>query len=174
LTIEGPGPPETLRVTGVPTGLDPFIRWAWILSGDASGVRRATHRILFLRRAAGGEKSGYAKRAATIRCDLPSTCGIRGSLKPPRAHLGRAPSCTWALQGVAAAGGEDVPGVAATIVAPTAKARTARALRMVLRADDLNDPAAVALAVELEEEHALPGAEAELAVAHGDRLARRA
>src|SRR5438094_1023383 len=41
------------------------------------------------------------------------------------------------------------------------------------RSDDLNDPAAVALAVELEEEHALPGAEAELAVAHRDRLAGR-
>src|SRR5689334_23823257 len=43
-----------------------------------------------------------------------------------------------------------------------------------LRPDDLDDPAAVALAVELEEEHALPGAEAELAVAHRDRLAGRA
>ena len=40
--------------------------------------------------------------------------------------------------------------------------------------DDLDDPAPVALAVELEEEHALPGAEAELAVAHRDRLARGA
>jgi hypothetical protein len=69
---------------------------------------------------------------------------------------------------------EEAPGAAATIVAPTARARTARALRMFLRSDDLDDPAAVALAVELEEEHALPGAEAELAVAHGDRLARRA
>src|SRR5437773_10054209 len=37
--------------------------------------------------------------------------------------------------------------------------------------DDLHDPAPVALAVELEEEHALPGAEAELAVADRDRLA---
>src|SRR5881409_1445482 len=35
-------------------------------------------------------------------------------------------------------------------------------------------PAPVALAVELEEEHALPGAEAELAVADRDRLAGRA
>ena len=35
-------------------------------------------------------------------------------------------------------------------------------------ADDLDEPAPVALAVELEEEHALPGAEAELAVAHRD------
>src|SRR5881396_1466608 len=40
--------------------------------------------------------------------------------------------------------------------------------------DDLDEPAPVALAVELEEEHALPGAEAELAVADRDRLARRA
>src|SRR5437899_5034085 len=37
-----------------------------------------------------------------------------------------------------------------------------------LGADDLDDPAAVALTVELEEEHALPGAETELAVAHRD------
>jgi hypothetical protein len=40
LTIEGPGPPKTLRVTGAPMGVDPFIRWASILRGDASGVRR--------------------------------------------------------------------------------------------------------------------------------------
>src|SRR5262249_39712298 len=40
--------------------------------------------------------------------------------------------------------------------------------------DDLDDPAAVPLAVELEEEHALPRAESELAVAHRDRLARGA
>src|SRR5207248_3519006 len=39
--------------------------------------------------------------------------------------------------------------------------------------DDLDDPAAVALAVELEEQHPLPGAEAELAVAYRDRLAGR-
>src|SRR4026209_1235336 len=39
--------------------------------------------------------------------------------------------------------------------------------------DDLDDPAAIALAVELQEEPALPGAEAELAVAHRDRLASR-
>src|SRR5262245_39425164 len=36
---------------------------------------------------------------------------------------------------------------------------------------NLNDPAAVALPVELEEEHALPGAELELAVPDRDRLA---
>src|SRR5947207_6214267 len=40
--------------------------------------------------------------------------------------------------------------------------------------DDLNEPAPVALAVELEEEHTLPGSEAELAVADRDRLAGRA
>src|SRR5205823_3590390 len=34
----------------------------------------------------------------------------------------------------------------------------------------LNEPAAVALAVELDEEHALPGPEAQLAVAHRNRL----
>jgi hypothetical protein len=39
-----------------------------------------------------------------------------------------------------------------------------------LRADHLDDPAALAFAVELEEEHTLPGAEAELAVSHRDRL----
>ena len=38
---------------------------------------------------------------------------------------------------------------------------------LALGSDDLHEPAALALAVELEEEHALPGAEAELAVAHG-------
>src|SRR5262245_206704 len=43
-----------------------------------------------------------------------------------------------------------------------------------LIADDLDDPAPVALAVELDEEHTLPRAEAELAVANRDRLARRA
>src|SRR3954471_9549819 len=42
---------------------------------------------------------------------------------------------------------------------------------LALRPDDLDDPAAVALAVELEEENPLPGAEAELAVAHRNRLA---
>jgi len=36
---------------------------------------------------------------------------------------------------------------------------------------DLNDPASVALAVELEEQHALPGAELELTVSDRDRLA---
>src|SRR6476659_8587652 len=41
-------------------------------------------------------------------------------------------------------------------------------------ADDVHEPAPVALAVELEEEHPLPAPEAEDAVAHGDRLARRA
>src|SRR3954454_11152372 len=44
---------------------------------------------------------------------------------------------------------------------------------LALRPDHLDDPAAVALAVELEEENPLPGAEAELAVAHRDRLAGR-
>src|SRR5690242_17126222 len=39
--------------------------------------------------------------------------------------------------------------------------------------DDLDDPAALALAVELEEEHPLPRAEAELPVTHRNRLARR-
>src|SRR5207344_2071195 len=43
-----------------------------------------------------------------------------------------------------------------------------------LVADDLDEPAPVALAVELEEEHALPRAEAELPVADRDRLAGRA
>ena len=38
--------------------------------------------------------------------------------------------------------------------------------RKSLRADDLDDPAPVALSVQLEEQHALPGAEAELAVAY--------
>src|SRR5215203_1888780 len=37
--------------------------------------------------------------------------------------------------------------------------------------DDLDEPAPVTLAVELEEEHALPGPQAELALTHGDRLA---
>src|SRR3972149_11441159 len=37
--------------------------------------------------------------------------------------------------------------------------------------DDLDEPAPVALAVELEEQHALPLSEAELAVADVDRLA---
>src|SRR5690348_6403810 len=41
---------------------------------------------------------------------------------------------------------------------------------LILGADDLDDPAAVALAVELQEEHPLPRSEAELALAHGDRL----
>src|SRR4051794_2466733 len=49
-----------------------------------------------------------------------------------------------------------------------------RAEAVGLVPDDLDDPAAVALAVELEEEHALPRPEAQLAVAHGDRLAGRA
>ena len=35
----------------------------------------------------------------------------------------------------------------------------------------MHEPAAVALTVELEEHHALPGTEAELTVAHRDRLA---
>src|SRR5262245_25983999 len=43
----------------------------------------------------------------------------------------------------------------------------------VLVADDLDDPAALPGAVELHEEHALPGAEAEFAVADGYRLAGR-
>src|SRR6185295_10207993 len=40
-------------------------------------------------------------------------------------------------------------------------------------ADDVHEPAPVALAVELEEQHPLPAPQAEDAVAHGDRLARR-
>src|SRR5205085_4840371 len=39
--------------------------------------------------------------------------------------------------------------------------------------DDLDEPAPVALAVELDEQHPLPRTERELAVAHGDRLAGR-
>src|SRR5437763_14732612 len=99
---------------------------------------------------------------ATIRCDCPTTCGIRGSLKPPRAQVGRAPICTCASQGRPGREEEEVPGAGATIVAPTTRGRTTRLLRIVLRADDLDDPAAVALSVELEAEHALPGAEAKL------------
>lgn len=56
--IDGPGPPATLRATGAPTGLDPFIRWARILSADAFGVVRETQRILLLRPGRGGERSG--------------------------------------------------------------------------------------------------------------------
>src|SRR5437588_24452 len=37
--------------------------------------------------------------------------------------------------------------------------------------DDLDYPAPFALAVQLDEEHALPGPEGQLALAHGDRLA---
>ena len=44
---------------------------------------------------------------------------------------------------------------------------------MRLVADDLDEPAPVALSVELEEEHSLPGAEAELTVPDRDRFARR-
>src|SRR3954462_2440627 len=44
----------------------------------------------------------------------------------------------------------------------------------LLGADDLDEPAPVALAVQLDEEHALPGAELQLAVAHGNGLAGRA
>ena len=47
----------------------------------------------------------------------------------------------------------------------------ARARVDPLAPDDLDQPAAVALAVELEEEHTLPGAEAELAVPNRYRLA---
>src|SRR6478735_3759742 len=43
-----------------------------------------------------------------------------------------------------------------------------------LDADDVHEPAAVALAVELEEQHPLPAPEAEDAVADGNRLARGA
>ena len=43
-----------------------------------------------------------------------------------------------------------------------------------LHADDLDEPAAIAFAIELEEEHALPLPEAELALADRDRLAGRA
>src|SRR5207248_3173736 len=44
----------------------------------------------------------------------------------------------------------------------------------VLVSDDLNHPAPVALAVKLDEEHTLPRAEQELALANRDRLARGA
>src|SRR5260221_4196076 len=52
--------------------------------------------------------------------------------------------------------------------------RSRRPRSRALRPYDLADPAARARAVELDEEHALPGAEAQLAVADRDRLARRA
>src|SRR5919201_2107236 len=39
--------------------------------------------------------------------------------------------------------------------------------------DDLDEPAAIARAIELDEQDALPGAEAELAVPHGNRLPGR-
>src|SRR5947209_3323538 len=52
---------------------------------------------------------------------------------------------------------------------PSPTVGAAGALRSV--SDDLDEPAAIALAVQLEEEHALPGAEAELALADRDRLA---
>jgi len=57
LTIEGPGPPETVRVTGAPTVVDRSIRWARILRAVALDVLRETQRILFRRRP-GGERSG--------------------------------------------------------------------------------------------------------------------
>src|SRR5687767_7636755 len=40
-----------------------------------------------------------------------------------------------------------------------------------LGSDDLDDPATLSLAIELQEEDALPRAERELALAHRDRLA---
>src|SRR6266403_3403072 len=46
-----------------------------------------------------------------------------------------------------------------------------RKWRVLLVADDLDEPAPVALAVQLDEEDALPGAELELALAHRHRLA---
>src|SRR3954469_1620679 len=52
------------------------------------------------------------------------------------------------------------------------RARSGRRRRRPrLVAYDLNQPAAIALAIELDEEHALPGSEAELAVTHGHGLA---
>src|SRR4051794_32559745 len=43
-----------------------------------------------------------------------------------------------------------------------------------LLADDFDDPAPRPRAVELDEEHTLPGAEAEVALRHRDRLSGRA
>src|SRR4249919_2421089 len=58
--------------------------------------------------------------------------------------------------------------------ASTPSCRDPRRYRASSDADDLDEPAPVARAIELEEEDALPLAEAELAVAHRDRLAGRA
>src|SRR5581483_9104433 len=57
---------------------------------------------------------------------------------------------------------------------PGCAAADAQLLVVGLMPDDLDDPAPVALAIEFEEEDALPGAELELALANRDRLAGRA
>src|SRR5215213_9920387 len=65
-------------------------------------------------------------------------------------------------------GGPDAAGASEVIHAgPTGPVAVFRQLV----ADDLDDPAAVPAAVELEEEHPLPGPERELALTNGNRLA---
>src|SRR5256885_2130410 len=56
---------------------------------------------------------------------------------------------------------------------PSTKRIMKRALSLLV-ADDLDEPAPVALAVQLDEEHALPGAELQLAFANRHRFARSA
>jgi hypothetical protein len=93
-------------------------------------------------------KPGYARREARGREEGAGNTGATG-----RRLLRRPNTATDSKQGAHGYQGFHREASAATLVA-----------------DDLDDPAPVALAVELEEEHALPGAEAELAVADGDRL----
>jgi len=49
LMIDGPGPPISLRTTGEPIVLAPFIRWALISKSEPEeSAARATQRILLL------------------------------------------------------------------------------------------------------------------------------
>src|ERR1700752_4796849 len=58
---------------------------------------------------------------------------------------------------------------AAAVTAAAARIESRRPMLLVV-ADDLDEPAPVALAIQLDEEDTLPGAELKLALAHRDRL----
>ena len=72
--IDGPGPPLTTRITGVPSCLVPVMRCARIRSEAPGPVGETcdTQRILLLWLAAGGELS-VPNGIAAIRPDAPTS-----------------------------------------------------------------------------------------------------
>lgn len=106
--VDGPGPPDTTRLTGLPRRCGPAIHCALMCRSESESCgRRATHSSLLLIVLEGGEKSFPENEIATISPRRPSARGRCGRLSenPARAHAGIRPNVSIDPHALAPAAG---------------------------------------------------------------------